>query len=541
MASWVDTQIRLKAKQLVKYGFVNEGAKKSGKYASKSAEQVEREFRELKSDVEREKKLAEFENDADMHWLEVQRDQLMGMPYPDPLSYYYMVYESFHEAIEPVYFWCLNNITYDWGFPVVHKISDIFAASEQSSLYGASAQRLGLAQDKVGQYLATIGRMTKDLFSLVRELRIIDERLGHYKSACEPGEGGSDAEKKAVENKRVEAEVVLKGLWVDLVDGVVQGQRTAANLFSMAQQLQFTSLPTLFFNRHPKKAGDISAMIEPEGYNRDLKNVLVRKLGQYVAWRDATFLEFKNRRAFTLKYTAQHYHVIRMYIQWIKPYLRHIERLTSSTANLGRAEIVSSFEGSMIELEFLAQKLASPANKQVFSCVLVSFEYRTKPELSFAKEGGYHRGPIHVGQTTITWRSYAWTQRQIDDFIKMKEDADLELLGSIDSSLKDAMDALGDDLRKYLKECEVELREKKEGKPEEKKPEGPSIWGPFGEIGKGFRDLASAFLPVAKKGGVGGKEEAPPKSEFDSAGGAAKFFTWQNYKLFKKAHGMLTW
>jgi hypothetical protein len=243
---------------------------------------------------------------------------------------------------------------------------------------------------------------------------------------------------------------------------------------------------------------------------------------------------------FTLKYTAQHYQVIRMYIQWIKPYLKHIEKLTSSTANLGRADIVSSFEGSMIELEFLAQKMAASGNKQVYTCVLMSFEYRTKPELSFAKEGGFHRGPIHVGQTAITWRSYAWTQKQIDAYVKMREDADLELLKSIDSSLKDAMEALGEDLKKYLRETEMELKEKKEGKPEVKKPMGPSMWGPFGEIGKGFKDMVGAFLPAVKSGD-GAKEEAPPKSEFDAAGGAAKFFTWQNYKLFKKAHGMLTW
>lgn len=539
MASWIDDQIRLRAKQLVKYGFVNDVAKKLGKYEGKSAEQIEKEFQGLKSDVSRQEKMLEFERDADMHWMEVQRDQLMGTPYPAPCSHYYMVYEQYHEAIEPIYFWCLNNLMYDWGFPVVHKITDIFSAAEHSSLYGASATRLGLAQDKVGQYLATIGRMTKDLFALVRELRIIDERMVHYKVIKEPSEARSDVERKKNEERRVEAEVVLKGMWVDLVDGVVQGQRTAANLFSMAQQLQFTSLPTLFFNTHPKSSGDVVGEVEPKGYNRDVKTVLIRKLGQYIAWRDATFDELKNRRKFTLNYTVQHYQVIRMYIQWIKPYLKHIEKLTSSMTGLGRADIVSSFEGSMIELEFLAQKLFTKDNKQVFSCVLMSFEYRTKPELSFVKEG-YHRGPIHVGQTTITWRSYAWTQKQIENYLKMREDADLELLGSIDNSLKDTMDALGDDLKKYLAEKNAEMREQREGVSEPKKPEVPSVWGPFADVGKGFKDLVNAFVPVSIGGGKGGVA-GHSGEDAGLAKVGARLYAWQNYKLFKKAHGMLTW
>jgi hypothetical protein len=84
---------------------------------------------------------------ADHDELEIQRDQILTMPYPKPSNKYYLIYEVPHESIEPVYYWCLGHMTNDWGYPVVHKISDIFTAAEHSSFYGASAQRLGLAQE----------------------------------------------------------------------------------------------------------------------------------------------------------------------------------------------------------------------------------------------------------------------------------------------------------------------------------------------------------------------------------------------------------
>ncbi|MBI4016981.1 MAG: hypothetical protein HY363_04795 [Candidatus Aenigmarchaeota archaeon] len=538
MTTYIDEYIRRGAKRLVKYGFVQKG--KEHKYLDKEGTLIKPEkFDELleakKSEIEKKKEKwtePNYEDDADMDWMEVQRDQLVSMPYPKPDSRYHIIYESFHEAIEPVYYWCFNHAVYDWGFPIVHKITDIFGASEHSTFYGGAAQRLGLAQDKVSAYLATIGKMTKDLFALVRELRILDERLGLYKDIFDLPEPKTEEEKKKNEQKRESAEVALKGLWVDMVDGVVQGQRTAANLFLMAQQLQFASLPQVFFNIHPKKKDEISENVEPKAYNRDLKTALIRKLEAYINWRDATNVELRNRKKYQIEYLRQHYEVIRMYIQWIKPYLKHIQRLTGAARFGDRAELVSSFEGSMIEIEFLAQKLPGPKAKDVYTCLLMTFEYRTKPQLSFQAEGGYHRAPIHVGETKITWRSYAWTQKQIENYIQLKADEDFELLAAIDESLRAAMDALGGDLQKYLKEEKEKLEPK-----EEKKPEQPSVWAPFIDIGKGFKELALPFIPKSQKPILSG----PSDDEKKAASGSAKMHAWQHYKNFKKAHGMLAW
>lgn len=545
------------AKRLIMFGFVKDKAEYSELFKQtflkdsefKKPEDAEKEFSQL-NEHEKKKLLSECDKLADTDEMEMARDQLMTMDYPKPINKYLMIYEAQHEAIEPIYFWSLGHLKNDWGFPIVHKITDIFTAAQQSSYYGASAQRLGLAQDKVAQYLATIGKMVKDLFQLVRELRWIDERMGYYHGA--------------IDEKKEADEIVLKGLWVDLVDGVVAGQKTAANLFIMAQQLQFTTLPDLFFNIHPRTADDVDKAVEQEAgaFNPSVKNSLKRKLAQYLRWRDTTYKEIKVREKFTIDYLRQHFTVIKMYMNWVKPYLKHINKLTGSVENLSRPELVSAFESNMVELEILGQKIPEN-NKEYYTCILINFEYRSRPALSYAQEGGYHRGPIHVGETKITWRSYSWTQKEIDNYLKMKDLEDLELLSSIDHSLKDAMDSMGTDLMKYLHKAYSGLeaeREKQVADIMEKtglsldqaqkvlhiksheKPKQPSMLQPFFDVGEGFRDMAKMFIPTK------GAKKAPTAADLTrldgekkKAAGEARFILWQHYKNFKKANAMITW
>src|SRR3989338_8783216 len=74
--------------------------------------------------------------------------------YPSPARRYRIHYEGYNISIEEPYFWTLHSLRYFGGFPRIDKITDIFAAAENSAFFGASQQRLGLQQDKVSQFLA---------------------------------------------------------------------------------------------------------------------------------------------------------------------------------------------------------------------------------------------------------------------------------------------------------------------------------------------------------------------------------------------------
>ena len=456
--------------------------------------------------------------------------------YPPPAHRYFLVYEDHKLSIEETYFWQLDWVIFNQGYPKewIVKIKDVFTASEQSSFFGAAWQRIGLQQDKVSQFLATIGKMVKELFQLVRELRIIDERLSYYRDSFKTGKGSESAE------------ITLKGIWIDLVE---QGSKNPASVYGMARELQFIVLPDLFFRYHPQKSADVDIIVDNLDFNRKVKEVLKRKLRSYIEWKNATFKELNTKRIFTLKYLRQHYDIIHMYLAWVKPYLQNIKRMQLHD-NTKSPEMINAFETSMIELEFLAKKFPTSfehdhepkENKHIYSVVIATFEFRTKPQMSYQQD--YQRGPIHVGALEMTFRAYAWSQKQIDNYIKMREEEDMELIGDIDSSLKVSMMSLGDELKKYLEEAGEDFSKGYNQLPEEHGYRKTKLSGdnPFAALFGGFGEIFTSFKgnPKNKKAG---KEidKWTLEKEKSRAAKEAKSNIWYMYKDYKKNKGMLTW
>ena len=438
--------------------------------------------------------------------------------FPKPARRYRIHYEGYNISIEEPYFWTLHYLRYFGGFPRIDKITDVFAAAETSAFFGASQQRLGLQQDKVSQFLATIGKMVRELFQLVREMRILDERMSYYVDSYTTSPSSESAE------------ITLKGIWVDLVE---QGAKNPASVYGMAREVQFTTLPDLFFSTHPKKQEDVDLVVEAERgqFNRKVREVLKRKLRAFLAWKEHSFEEMKNRRAFTLKYLRQHFEIIRMYMTWVKPYLKNIQRLQLDQSKTETPDLIIAFESSMIEVEILAIK--GKDEDKVKQCILMHYLFRTRPEMNYSQE--YQRGPIHLGRVEIDFRSYAWTDKEIENYKKMKQQEDLQLLGVIDGSVKAAMEALGDELIRYLKEAGEEIEEKKKEEKEAKKTGLASIL-------EGFARTFSSPKP---------KHKAPKKrSQTDlmretiareNAIASLNKVMWNTYHHFKKHHDMLNW
>ena len=208
---------------------------------------------------------------------------------------------------------------------------------------------------------------------------------------------------------------------------------------------------------------------------------------------------------------------------------------------MGSVGLVGAFEGSMIEIEILAKKLPFDArtgktiNKEYKSCILVNFDYSTKPDMKFVSEG-YQRGPIHIGTVDIKMRSYAWSEKEIEKYKAYRAKEDMELLGEVDPSISAAMEALGEEFENYLKEAGEDINKKEE------KQKQDSIFEPFTSVFRGFKEIGTAFT-----GTKGIASEKPQLSklqksnEIDAAGGEATVTMWLIYKNFRKAHGMMAW
>ncbi|MCK5107985.1 MAG: hypothetical protein KAQ83_04625, partial [Nanoarchaeota archaeon] len=333
-----------------------------------------------------------------------------------------------------------------------------------------------------------------------------------------------------------------------------------ASVYGMAREIGFATLPDLFFGAPPTlESQNVQKYVNALEFNKKMKEVLMRKLKTYIVWKEHTHKELKNRRNFTLKFLRQHWSVIHMYITWVKPYLKNVQRMSqlqSKDIDMD-PEIISSFDGAVTEVEFLAMNAKPGKDKKTgldkyVSCILINFMFRTTPKLDVhAKQEYHHKGPIHVGKLIMNIRAYAWTKQDVDNYFKMREEESMELIGNVDSSVKAAMNSLGDELRDYLAESgEKDLLPDKQ-KSDVKKDQRKISTNPATALIGGFGELFGSLLGVGSSSSSKIKEtnsnQRSRKEDFKlglkkaSAEGAAKSVSFAFYKIYKKSHKILAW
>jgi len=469
-----------------------------------------------------------------------QGEKVVVPNFPKPDRKMKIVYQTFNQSIEEIYYWLLASLREDWGLHDVKKITDIFTASEQSAFWGQTQQRLSIQQGQVSNYLATIGKLTKELFQIVRELRILDERLKMYEESEKEITSKSGVSQRKISHA---AEIVLKGYWVDLKDG---GVKSPGSVYGLAGTLGYTVLPDLFFAAPAMRNEEVDDYVNRLVFNDKVKDVLKRKLKSYIVWKETTMKELDARKRFTVKFLRQHYEAIQLYIDWVKPYMKNVSRLSQNMQKTESEDLIGSFEGSVTEIEVVFSRKEGSYHRAV---VVLDILFRTQPHMDFHQDGYQHKGPVHIGRSEIVMRGYAWTEEQYTAFLEAREKEKLEFISDIDSSLKAAIDALGDDLRKYLKGEGEEFREDKKKKEEDEKAEKrkkfePMLGAaePFVALFGGFKEIFTSMIPAVSTP----KDKEKPsdwvmEKDKKKASGAMAGTLWNTYKNFKKAHRMVTW
>ncbi len=432
------------------------------------------------------------------------------------------IVESMASGLEKHYFWTLRFLKekpwHGLGFDTVEKIRDLFDASVTSSFHGHVGSKLAAVQQQAQQYLGLIGQMVKTIFPIVREIRIGKERLEYYEKSLAGDES---------------AEIALKSIWVEQVE---RGMENPNSVYSLSVKVGFLTLPDLFFRINPsnglKGVDDAIKSVRNEGVPNKVADVLAKKLFSYYNWKEKTHAEMQHTKDFKLKYLRQHYNSIKLYMNWVRPYLQTINQLQMK-GSVNDADLVNAFETSKTYVELLAQKKESFS--YYFPCLLVKMTHVTRPELIYTAQG--QKQPMHVGRTELVIEPYVVTQAQIDAYKGHKDSEDIELLSTLDAT----MASMGEDLKAYLIESGEKFGE--EEKKKEEKPRQEGILGIFGSMFSVFGDMF-AFLKVEKKKegsffGFKEKEEAKKhEAEKGRAADKAKEDAWTLYDIFKKTNGM---
>lgn len=393
------------------------------------------------------------------------------------------------------------------------KIKDVYTASEASSFWENMERRKQFQAEQAMKYIANIGSMMKSLFQMLRELRMIDQRLDHYKGR---------------EKGNKEDDIALKGIWIDKVEG---GAQKPSSIYGMATKLGFTTLPDLFFDAFPKKREDISKIMKSmkaNGVNRKIREVLQRKLAEFMTWMNNTKRELEDGKKFKMQYLRQHFHVIRMYLRWVEPYIKNVENL-NILAEGGKADVrtktdlIRAAESAVIDIELFATKEST----YYHPCVRIVFHFQSSPNLEFRK--GYQRGPAHVGKTTIEFYGYPMTDNDIKAYRHQKIDEDIELLKSVFS----AMEALEDELKKYLKAADDDYAEKLSSEDEEEEKKGNFIIEWVKRRRKRKKEMPNKYERKTLL--------AKTKAKLYKRGRFPSGIVWTLHNKFKKYFGAIRW
>ncbi|MBD3204391.1 hypothetical protein GF327_08930 [Candidatus Woesearchaeota archaeon] len=448
--------------------------------------------------------------------------------YPQPEKRFRFVLKEPKKNAQALMNFFVHRLKGNHGFNNQKKVIDSMGLSVGSSMFGNFAARLSAQQNQASQYLKGISEMVKGMFQIVREVRIIDERLQFYYD--------SDSENSKLAQS---SEIVLKGLWVDQVEG---GSKNPSSVYGLANTVGFTILPDVFFRTKPLSKSKIEKTVNAMRFNEKVKEILKRKLRQYYEWKERTKEELETRRKFVVKYLRQHYATIKLYMSWVTPYLRNIKRLQKVDKMSDSINVLNAFEQSLFEAESVSWRTGYGKYNAV---VIFNAWIKVSPELSFHHQEYQNKGAIHIGLVKVNLRAYAWTEKQIKNYIKYRNEEDLDLMKEIDSSISEAMDALGDDLKKYLKDAGESFPDMDTKKKEEKKVRPPTIFEPFAGVVGGFKEVFETMIPKKfLSGGKKAKKEKPTHKDHinkERAADFAKLSISTVYQRFKELYSMLYW
>lgn len=452
----------------------------------------------------------------------------------DSIAEYELVYDSFGEALEPIYYWILDFLkdpSFGLGYEV-SKAEDYFAASEASSFYGEMGARRGAMEKRAGELLISINAVVKSIINLIYDLREFDLRLELY-----------DKITSSRDEERGIADQALKTIWLTEVD-IKKG---AASINAMVQNLNFVMLRDAFVALEIPKGKDANetakkavALVKKMDIPDQVKRVLEPRINEYIRWVDLSSRELKKRYNIEKAYLKSQYGALKLYTRWVKPYLVATNKLLPPDIRPeARAEMVVPFNVAHTYLEVFGKKeMSKIAGKELpiekddtpYSCLEVALSFRSSPT---ATERGQY---IQRGKATIKFKSYVLSKKDLEDLEKAKED---EVLQFVDAMTAETIKAMKYDLDEYLEE------KKEEKKPEKKEFEWP-LTKEIKEIKEGYEKIKGHAKKVSKA--MEKITKIPVKSQQKwniqrlqkSANEKAKKDCFKIYDIYKKTHGMVT-
>ena len=374
-----------------------------------------------------------------------------------PMEKHTLIYDSFGQNLEPIYFWILDKLA-DQDFRQVDKLIDNFISSPGSGHFSELGQKATKMQEEGMKMLGAANNVVKSILTLTYDLKEFKTRLDLY----------DEYNKNKDEQKRA-ALLSLKQIWMDTVDT----KRSTTALKALAQQFQYVTLIDEFLAAESLE--DVEKKLD---LNDRVKRILSQRLNEFFFWITESERELRKRYEIEKTYLRSQVNTVYLYAKWAKPYLkaaRQLEQRASPTAAL-----VTVFNTTLFELALMGQGEYDPQKdidkgdlpdvfkgkklRKYIPIMIVEFNFRSVPERAGQQGYGFR------GRVELNFTSYALSKDEVKilkDEIQ-KDDMD-DVFKLIEGATTDSLEQIKGDIDYFLKDLDKESdsKDKKEKKDED--------------------------------------------------------------------------
>jgi len=445
-----------------------------------------------------------------------------------PVSSYRMVFDSQQAQLEPIYYWVLDFVQ-DFKYNV-EKMEDNFTASPGSAQFAELGQRATKLQEEGMKILGGLNQVVKSVLNLIYDLKEFEIRLAHYDDAK-----SSDPQKKEA------GMLALKQIWLDNVDM----KRGRGAIHQMAAELGYTTLREVFMMANSIE--DLKKMNSEDGgglINDQVLRILIPRISEFLKWIDYSESELRKRMKIEVSYLRTQVDTIKLYSQWMKPYLKSADELRQKGFD-GNAALVNAFSTSMFELVLFATgKETSPPGKygsynmkrKYFPCMVLTLKYRGHVSQRVTQKGDY--GYAMGGRVEMIFDSYALNNEEIELMKKkMKAEDVADSLNFSGDVAAESLDTLKQDLDHFLNDELGTKKEEEKKKAEQKAADVNPFSALFDVFFKKKKDSKEEKKEIKDTDDIKA-DNYIEKAAREIAARSASDNLYKVYDIYKKSHGM---
>ncbi len=333
----------------------------------------------------------------------------------NPVEQHKMIYDSFSQGLEPIYFWVLDYVNREYGGGA-EKLVDNFVSSVGGGHFLEMQGKATRMQEEGMKMMGQANIVLRSILNLIYDLK-------EFKIKLRPYDDYHSKDKK-IKNAAL---LSLKQTWMDNVDF----KRGAGSINGLAQQLEFVTIRDAFMVAN--SLDDVKKL----DLNDRVKRILEQRIPEFLLWIDESEKQLKKRFEIEKIYLKSQVNSLKLYARWAKPYFGAARKLEQNLKE--SADIINLFNTAVFELVLLAKGRYDPKTDiddglipkfyeklKVRRCTpftLFEFRFRSAPDRA-DQSGSYG----FRGRVEVTFTPFALND---DEFKVLKSEVEKDDFGDV--------------------------------------------------------------------------------------------------------------